>query len=258
MGNNDAGAATCYVPRLTLAGNDAREFLAAVDRVKHALPGPVQRVARWWLYAYHVDVDKARTSGYVTATDGYRASRWVFHPATEGPAFCGPVTVADVDDYRMARNGELSLPIAGGISYPDVWRAAREAMRGAVRLGRVTSVAPLLRAVSAFERAGFDSIMIGIRGADVNIAAEDKEANLEIVAHVAGAMEGDAEAACSINPAYLAGALRAIERGSPSNSEVVAELSLSALRLSVMYGASVVAEEVIMTRRWTAPDTTRR
>jgi hypothetical protein len=243
----DTVATTDYIPRLNLVGNDAREFLAAVDRVKHALPGPDQRVTQWRLYAYHVD--KARTSGYVTATDGYRASRWVFH-ATESPAFCGPVTVADVDACRKERNGALSLPLADGISYPDVWRAAREAMRGAVRLGRITRIAPLLRAVSAFERAGFDSIVVCWKDADVRIADEEAEAGLKIVAHVANATEGEAEAACAINPAYLAGALRAIERGKINGNEVIAELSLHALRLAVMNGAALVAEEVIMTRRW--------
>jgi hypothetical protein len=238
---------TNYVPRLTLAANDVREFLAAVDRVKHALPGPTQRVTRWWLYSYHVDVDKDRTSGYVTATDGYRVSRWVFHVTTEAPAFCGPVTVADIDDYHKARSGALSLPMAAGISYPDVWRSAREAMRGAVRLGRITRIAPLLRAVSAFERAGFNSIRFYWKGAAVHITAEEAEANLKIMAHVENATEGEAEAACCINPEYLAGAMRAIER-KPSNSEVVAELSPAALDLSVMNGAILVGEELIMTR----------
>jgi hypothetical protein len=239
--------ATDHIPRLTIADADARQFLAAVDRVKHALPGPTQRVTRWHLYTYHVH--RGPTGGYVTATDGYRMARWVFHVADDGPPFDGPVSAEDIDAYRKARNGALSLPLADGVSYPDVWRAAREAMQGSVRLGRIVGIAPLLRAVSAFECAGLDSIRIGCRGADVHIAAEDAEANLKIRAHVANAIEGEAEAACSINPAYLADALRAIERGKLSGSDVVADLSLWALKLTVTNGADLMAEELIMTRR---------
>jgi len=232
-----------YIPRLTIADVDVREFLAAVDLAKHALPGPAQRKMQRWLYVYHVD--RSYSGGYVTATDGHRVSRWVFH-VTEGPAFYGPVTVADVDDYRRARNGALSLPLADGISYPDVWRAARETLRGSVRLGRIVGLEPLLRAVSAFERAGLESIRIDCRGADAHITAEDAEANLKIRAYVANVIEGDgAEKALSINPAYLAGALRAIERGKSSNNEVVAELSARALRLTVTHGADLMAEELI-------------
>jgi hypothetical protein len=121
-------------------------------------------------------------------------------------------------------------------------------MQDAVRLGRVTRVTPLLRAVSAFERAGFASIKIGFRG-DVYIVAEDEEANLTVRSRVANVIYGDERGSCAINPAYLAGALRAIERGM-GNNDVVAELSPQALRFRVLDGDNIlVAEELIMTRR---------
>jgi hypothetical protein len=232
-------------PRLTLDGADARAFWKAVDCAKHALPGPVQRATWWYLYSYHVDCGPA--GGYVTATDGYRASRWAFHLAEPGPEFYAPVNAADVDECRKARNGAVSLLPSSNITYPDVQRSVRAAMQDAVRLGRVTRVTPLLRAVSAFERAGFDSIKIGFRG-DVYIVAEDEKASLRIRSRIANVIYGDARGLCAINPAHLAGALRAIERGL-GNNDVVAELSPQALRFRVLDGDNIlVAEELIMTR----------
>jgi hypothetical protein len=218
--------------------------LRAVERAKHALPGSVQKETHWWLYAYYVDCDQ--TGGYVTATDGHRASKWRFH-ATEAPEFCGPVSVADVDVHRKARDGVVFLTLAENISYPDVWQAARKAMQGSMLLGRVSRVKALLRAVSAFERAGFESVVVDFQGTDVHIAAEDMEVGLRSSAPKA--IVGEAKATCCVNPEYLAAALRAIERGKLNNDNVVAELSPKALRFILIDGADITAEEVIMTRR---------
>jgi hypothetical protein len=120
-------------------------------------------------------------------------------------------------------------------------------MQGSARLGRVASITPILRAVNACERAGFGAIKIDCRGNDVQITAEDADAGLKALFHVAGAVEEAAGKFC-INPAYLAGSLRAIARGM-RRSEVVAELSPDALRITVMEGDRMMAEELIMTRR---------
>jgi hypothetical protein len=229
---------------LALSGLDARSFLKAADFVRHALPSRLQKEPGQELYAYHID--KSDTGGYVTATDGHRSSRWVFHTHTDSPAFCGQVYVDDVEAYRRARRDAVFLTPAEGISYPDVWQATWDAMRGFVRLGRVTRVKALLHVVSAFERAGLDLVMVWVRESDVHITGEDE--GLKLQAHVAGVIEdGGIEVSFCITPAYLAGALRSIERGKPRESKVVADLSPQALRLTVMDGVVVVAEEVIMT-----------
>jgi hypothetical protein len=236
-----------HTTRLTLSRIETQSFLKAVDCAKHALPGRAKEEAKRDLYAYHID--KAHTVGYITATDGHRMSKWAFHTHAGSPAFRGPVSVEDVEAYRKARHETVSLTLADGISYPDAWRAAWDVMRGAMRIGRLANITPLLQAVSAFESAGLESIMLWIQESDVHITAEG--AGLKMRALLADVIEdGTEEAACCITPSYLADALRAIERGKPRVSEVIVDLSLWALRLTVTTGVTVAAEEVIMTREW--------
>jgi hypothetical protein len=250
----DATDTSINTPILTLSRIETQSFLKAVDCVRHTLPDPTQKDAQRHLYAYHVD--RGPAGGYVTATDGYRASRWAFFASTKAPAFCGPVAVADVEAeaYCKERHGAVSLTPVEGISYPDVSQAVRKAMQGAVWLGRITRITLLLRVVSAFERFGFASIKIDFQGADVHIMAEDKEVGIK--ASIPNAIEGNnaiegdgARKVCYIEPDYLSGALRAIERGKLNNSEVAAELSPRAIRLTVMNGSSMAGEELIMRRQ---------
>jgi hypothetical protein len=234
------------IPRLIIAEDDASEFLKAVDYVRHALPDQIQKESKRNLYAYCID--KAYCGGYVTATDGDRISKWVFYANVESPKFYGHVSVDDVEAYRNERKGEMSIPLAKDISYPDVWRTKRYVMIGAIDLGRVINITPLLRAVSAFENAKFDSIMVEFQGASVRLTAEDAEVVIDI--RVPNAIEGKAKAIrqCCINPAHLQDALRAIERGKPSGSDVFVELSPKAIRFLVMKDAAPWGDELIMLR----------
>jgi hypothetical protein len=234
------------IPRLIIAEDDASEFLKAVGFVKHALPNQIQKEAKRDLYAYCID--KAYCGGYVTAADGHRISKWVFYANSQSPEFHGHVSVDDVEAYRNKRKSEMSIPLAKDISYPDVWRTKRYVMLGAINLGRVINITSLLRAVSAFENAKFDSIMVEFQGAIVRLTAEDAEMVIDV--RVPNAMDSKAKAIrqCCINPEHLADALRAIERGKPSDSDVFVELSPKAIRFLAMRDAAPWGDELIMLR----------